>query len=227
MSILRRGWPAIFCIALCLGYVGCSSEPEPKQAEEEEAPPPPPTPEEIANKIVTDLGLNAPLPASGARLAKEASDKMKTVARQAKNVNSATPEGKRALQIVSRRVDQRIGALEQAGAWDHALATIEVYEILNDGSHKWDTTKQTAMAELTKPKVTIVGFWYDGTTDQNAALLEFYLPISRETKRERVRVGEEFYGLKLTEIIGKNQGVRLEYKETGKTYDVLTASASQ
>jgi len=79
-------------------------------------------------------------------------------------------------------------------------------------------------AGLAKPQVDIVGFFYDGTRDTDAAILDFYLPLTGETHRERVSEGEEFYGLTLVQIIGNNQGVQLEYEETGQTFDVLTGT---
>lgn len=79
------------------------------------------------------------------------------------------------------------------------------------------------MAELRKPRVNIIGFMT--TQGQDSVLLEFYLPIEKKTEKQQVRVGEEFYGLKLTEIIGNNQGVRFEYLETGQVFDVLKKSA--
>ena len=54
--------------------------------------------------------------------------------------------------------------------------------------------------------------------------MEFYLPKERKTEKRQVRVGEEFFGLQLTEIIGNNQGVRFEYLDTGQSFDVLKKS---
>lgn len=225
MLNVRRGWPALLLVVVCLAIAGCSEPPPPEP--EEPPPPPPPTPEEIADKIIADLGLNEPLPAPGSRMNQQASDKFKKLVQQSKTQHSATPEGKRALQIVSQKLDQRIRALENTGLWEHALTHIQGHKILNPGSSKWDATQELAMAEMRKPRVEVIGFLYDGTTGQNMAILEFYLPIRKETHEHRVRVGEEFYGLKLERIIGNNQGVTLEYQETGQSFDVLTKSARQ
>ncbi len=225
MVTLRRGWPAILLVVLCLAIAGCSEPPPPEP--DEPPPPPPPTPEELAGKAIADLGLDGPIPKPGSRLNKQAGDKFKTLVQQTKTRLSGSQDGKRALQIVSRKLDQRIRALADAGLSEHVLAHVEAHKILNPGSTKWDTTEELAMAELTKPQVNIIGFLYDGTTGQNKAILEFYLPIRKETHEHQVRVGEEFYGLELVRIIGNNQGVTLEYRETGQTFDVLTKSARQ
>ncbi len=217
MLYLRRFLPLLVLICMAGAVVGCKEKEPPPPAEP--PPPPPPTPEEIAAKIVAESGIGDPLPEAGAQFPQEAADKLKNRLRNAKNQNSATPDGQRALQLVNQQLDQRIRALEAAHAWEYVMGHIEAFEILNPGSPKWQTTKEQSMAELRKPKVTIVGFM------QDTAILRFYLPVSKMEARESMRVGEEMHGVKLMEVIGNNQGVRLRYGETGQTFDVLTKSA--
>ena len=83
----------------------------------------------------------------------------------------------------------------------------------------------TGMNFLNPALVTITGFYTDGTTNQTAAFLDFYLPIQKTTYSHQVRVGEEFYGLRLAAIIGNNQGVTMESMETDQTFDILMSSA--
>jgi hypothetical protein len=220
-----RSWSALVLIAvaaLLTAAPACAPKEPPPPAEP--PPPPPPTPEEIAQKIVEELGLTAPLPPPGTPLSTQDSQTFKSAVQKARNQNNATPDGKRALQIASNKLDERIAALEENKLWEHTLAGIEGYEVLNPGSPKWSATKELASAELKKPKVTIVGFMT--SHDQNSVLLDFYLPIQKTHEKQQVRVGEEFFGLTLVEIIGNNQGVRLEYADTGQVYEVLTKSAS-
>jgi hypothetical protein len=186
---------------------------------EEPPPPPPPTPEELAQKLIGELGLDAPLPGANARVTPEEAQKLKQGIQRAKAQHTGTPDGKRVLQLLSNKLDDRISALEAAQRWEHVILMIDAFEALNPGSLKWLQSKEVATAEMRKPRVTIVGFLT--TQGQDSAILEFYLPIQRTTEREQVRVGEEFYGLKLLEIIGNNQGVRFEYLETGDVFDVL------
>jgi len=221
MHLLRRSLPILMLmlIALTGGVTGCAPKEPPKKAEP--PPPPPPTPEELAAKIIADSGLNDPLPAAGTGFPSEAADKLKKAMSGARRNHKDTPEGQRVLQIVNQQVDQRIRALEGALAWEHTLGTIEGFEALNPGSPKWSTSKERALIELQKPKVKIIGFM------QDAAILEFYLPITKQTDKQRVRPGEEFHDVTLVEVIGNNQGVRLRYGATGETFDVFTKSASK
>lgn len=217
MLYLRRFLPLLVLVCMAGAVVGCKEKEPPPPAEP--PPPPPPTPEEIAAKIVAESGIGDPLPQTGAPFPQEASDKLKNRLRSAKNANSTTPDGQRALQLVNQQLDQRIRALEGIQAWEYVLGHIQAFEILNPGSPKWQTTKEQAQSELRKPQITIVGFM------QDTAILRFYLPVTQEEVRESMRAGEEMHGVTLMEVIGNNQGVRLKYGETGQTFDVLTKSA--
>ncbi len=219
MLFLRRFVPVLILLAIVSPVTGCAPKEPPKPAEP--PPPPPPTPEEIAAKIVAESGIGDPLPEPNATFPQEAADKLKNRLRSAKNTNQSTPDGQRALQLVNQQLDQRIRALEGAGAWEYLLGHIEAFEVLNPGSPKWATSKEAALAELSKPKITIVGFM------QDTAILRFYLPVTKQEARESMRIGEEMHGVTLMEIIGNNQGVRMKYGQTGQTFDVLTKSAQQ
>ena len=98
---------------------------------------------------------------------------------------------------------------------------------ITPGSRRFNRTRDKAVVELRKPRVTIEGFFYDGKNDQTSVFMNFYLPMEKVTYREKVRVGEEFYGLKMVEIIGRSQGVTMEYMETDETFDVLFESANR
>ena len=214
---------AVLAMAFCIAGCG-EKEPE---IPDEPPPPPPPTPQEIAETIMTNLQLNGPLPAAGATMPKQASTNFLNTVRSAKTQNSLTEDGKLALQILSQRLDSRLRALESNQLWEHVLTYCDAHLILNPDSHKFDRTREKTVAELKKPRVTIEGFFYDGKTDQTAVFMKFYLPNEKKTYQQQVRVGEEFYGLKLLGIIGNNQGVTLEYLEMDQTFDVLKESANR
>lgn len=84
-----------------------------------------------------------------------------------------------------------------------------------------------AKAELEKPQITIKGIVKDGTTGIKIALLDIYLPNQKETINDRIRVGEEKYGIKLQQVIGNDQGLLFEYGSTGETFEVMTNKARQ
>ena len=214
----QRALSLLAVVAMAFCVTGCG-EREPKKSET--PPPPPPTPEEIADKIMTDLQLKEPLPAVGSTMPEQASAKFLNAVRSAKTRNSTSADGKQALLLVSQKLDSRLRALVKNELWEHVLTYCDGHLILNPGSPKFNRTREKTISELRKPKVTIDGFFFDGNTKQTSVFMDFYLPIEKKTYRAQVRVGEELYGLKLVEIIGNNQGVTMEYLETDETFDVL------
>lgn len=206
---------------------GCGGSEKEEVEKKEAAAPAPPTPQEIAAGIEKDLNLNGPIPAPGSKMPKKASDNFLGVVRAAKAANSSTPDGQQALQMVNRKLESRTRALVNNELWEHALVHIEAHKIFKPDSHKFDIDERRVTSQLSKPQVEIRGFFADGNTGQTVVWLDFNLPIQNETYSEKVLPGEEFYGLKLVGVIGRNQGVTMEHVETGDTYDVFTKSASR
>ncbi len=213
---IQRGFSLIAVLAMAFVAAGCGEKPPP----EPEAPPPP-TPEEIAAGIVGELQLNGPLPAPGSRYPRGASQQFIATIRTAKSQNSISEDGKRALAIVSQELDRRLRALEKAELWEHVLTYCDAHVVFNPTSKKFDRAHDRAVVELRKPKVTLQGFYFDGKSNQTAVFMDFYIPTTQASYSEKVRVGEEFHGLKLIEIVGDNQGINLEYLETGEAFTVL------
>lgn len=219
---IQRTLSLVAVLAFALVLAGCGEREPP-----EPPPPPPPTPEEIAAKIVADLRINQPLPVRGSTLPTQASRNFLNSVRGAKTQNSVSPDGKQAMLIVSQKLDLRLRALEKNELWEHLLNYCDAHLILNPGSKKFTRSRDKAISELKKPRVTIDGYFHDGKTGRTSVFMNFYLPIEKVTRREQVRVGEEFYGLRLVQIIGNNQGVTMEYMETDETYDILSERANR
>jgi hypothetical protein len=213
-------------LILTILFVGCSGESEPALTDAP-PPPPPPTPQEMATEIVKSINLDAPPPPPGSKFPPAEADKIKNVIKQKKTALSTTEDGKRALAMVSRRIDQKLRTFEQSQLWEHVLVFSELHTILNPGSKKFVEVQQRAVAELQRPEVTVKGFVSDGNSGQKIAFLDIYLPLEGETINDRMRIGEEKYGIKFVEVIGRDQGVLFEYMATGDTFEVLTSKASR
>lgn len=197
-------YTAIIAI-LAVALTACQKEEEP---EEEVAPPP--TPQEIAAGIIQKAGLNSPQPKPD----------LLQVLQQEKNANVGSQDGKDALLIVSHKVDERIRAAEDMKSWQAVLQYVKASKILRPETKRYDALEKRAVTELKRPEVDLKAF-FDVGNGQTVAILEFYLPLEGETVSERMRPGEEAYGLKLAQILGNNSGVRMEYLETGETYDIF------
>lgn len=205
---------AVLAMAGCVAFPGCDTQPgaRPDQPESPEAPPPP-TPEEIAQKEISDLGLDQALPRRGARLSAGMRQNILSQFRSTKNRLSGKPEGEAALEIIKTRLEERIRAAERNELWEHTLTYIDAHGILDPDSKKFSFVRDRALTELRKPRVTVRGLpEFDG---QKIAMLSIYLPMTSETHFERMRVGEEMHGIKLLGIFGEDKGVRIEYLETG------------
>jgi hypothetical protein len=204
---------------------GCGGSPEPAQPEEtgEAGVPPPPTPEEIAKRVARELELDAPLPAAGARLPTSV---RATIISQYDEQNAAlskTPEGKAALEIIKQKTDDRIDALYSAGMWEHVLVYTDGYYKLDPKATQYDDMRKKAEVELRRPRVTVQGL--PQVNGHQIAILAFYIPLTSETYKEQMRVGEEMHGIKFIEVFGDYKGVRLEYLETGDRFVSLLRRA--
>lgn len=207
--------------------IGCAAKEEEPEEEPPPPPPPPPTPQEIAAKIVNDLGLDGPLPESSAKVNPNNAKKLLNIASTQNKQLSATEDGKKALQIVNRKLDSRIRACANNEAWAHTLMYTEMHNAFVPDSAKFLAERNRAIAELKKPEVTLKGIINDAATGRQIAYLEMYLPLTKETVTENMRLGDTLHGLKFTEVIGNNQGVVFNYIETDDTFEVMTKAASK
>lgn len=216
----------LYMLLAMVFIIGCAAKEEEPEEEEAPPPPPPPTPEEIAAKIVNDLGLDGPVPGPGSSIQASEAQRLLEITKQQNVQLSATEDGKRSLAIVSNKIDSRIRACFNNEAWSHVLAYSEMHLVLEPGSVKFLNERTKAIAELKKPKVTLKGILNDPSTNRQIANLEIFLPLENRTVSETMTLGDQMYGLKFTEVVGNNQGVVFEYLETGDFFEVLTKAAS-
>lgn len=222
---MRFVFVAAIAVSLSVGMVGCGGPSEPAQPNptSDASLPPPPTPEELAKRVIKDLGLEEPLPAPGARI--PASVKGTTLGQfeQQRNTLSKTPEGKAALEIVKARLHDRINALYNAQMWEHVLLYTDAFARLDPQIKKYDDMRAEATIQLRKPRVTVHGLpQVDG---HQLAVLSIYVPLDGKTYDERLSVGEEMHGIKFLDVYGANRGITYEYLETGDKYIALMDAA--
>lgn len=193
---------------------GCEDQAARERADLEQ--PPPPSPEEVAQKIIADAQLNKPMPAPNSSLPPAARQTILDLLRREKNRLQGTEDGDQALAIVARKVDQRIRRYERAELWEHVLTLTDAHLIFKPGSSKFNHTREKALTELRKPRVTVRGLPDFG--GQRIAMLSFYLPMTNQTFIEHMAIGEEMHGVRLLGVFGEDRGVRMEYLETGERF---------
>lgn len=216
----------LYTILIAIFIIGCS-EPVEEVDEDIPPPPPPPTPQEVAAKLSNDLKLDAPLPAEGATFDPAELARMTNLLKQQNAQLSATEDGKISMQIVSQKIDSQVRKCYSNERWAHVLAFSDMHLILQPESTKFIAERTLAVAELKKPQVTIKGIIKDGSSGSRLAYLEIYLPFEGKTYSESMKLGDQLYGIRFTEIIGNNQGIIFEYLETGESFEVLTKAASK
>jgi len=211
---------ALCAVAVCAATAslpGCgSSEPAKPSKTVDPNAPPPPTPEEIAKRTITELGLDLPLPLQGTRVSSSVRGTTIQMFKQQHATLSQTPEGQAALKQVQKVLEDRIAAYEQAKFWEHVLTYTDAYAVFQPESKKYEQLREKAMVEMRRPRVTVKGLpEVDG---QKIAMLSIYIPLTSENFEERMSIGEEVHGIKFLGVFGKDRGVRLEYLETGERY---------
>ncbi len=204
-------------LAMLVALSGCEEQTareRPQRPELEQ--PPPPSPEEIAQKIITDAQLDAPMPAAGSSLPPSVRQTILDLLRREKNRLQGTEDGDRALAIVARKVDERVRRYERAELWEHVLTMTDAHLIFKPGSAKFNHTRDKALTEVRKPRVTVRGLpEFDG---RKVAMLTIYLPMTSQTYFERMAIGEEMHGVRFLSVFGEDRGVRMEYLETGERF---------
>lgn len=211
-------------LAAMVALSGCEDQAALRRAERKtQEQPPPPSPEEIAQKIIADAQLNAPMPEEGSSLPPSVRQTMLDLLRREKNRLQGTEDGDEALAIVARKVDERLRQYERAELWEHVLTLSDAHLIFKPGSRQFNHTRDKALTELRKPRVTVKGLPEFG--GQKIAMLSFYLPMTNETYDEHMAFGEEKYGVRLLGVFGEDRGVRMEYLETGERFIAYVPSA--
>ena len=216
--LFLRG-PAASLLVLFLGaaIAGCSQQSSgPKPDLPNPNAPPPPTPDQVAQQIISDAQLEGPMPPPGSPLPLAVRQNILDLLRRERSRLSGTEEGNRALAIVSRKIDERVRAYEQAELWEHVLTYTDAHLIFNRDSKRFNHVRDKALTELRKPRVTVRGL--PEAKGHKVAMLSIYLPMTSETFFERMGIGEEMHGIKLLSIFGEDRGVRLEYLKTGERY---------
>ncbi|MFP4500258.1 MAG: hypothetical protein ACLFTT_04595 [Candidatus Hydrogenedentota bacterium] len=194
-----------------LAIVGCNSEPEPEPEPVEEEPPEP-TADEIFNELYGTVKVLW-RPFDGPPLDEQ------TVDQAEQELKSAYSKHKQqdhehlgdAVDQLRRRLEDLISKADDTGRYLVVKGGIKAYYALTPGSTRYDKLDHRADVLLARPRVKVVGF----TTVEDDTFILFRVRDTEtdEVTMEKVRVGEKFqnYPIRVEEIIGANQRVRLNY----------------
>ncbi len=221
-------------LLVCLLCVACAEKAPPPPP----TPPPPPekTPEQIAGEIRPVL---APLEAvlvddpsgqgsgeggKGAKggLAPNARSTVISGLTEARTKHQGSENGRQALAMIAHDLESITSRARDQKRWPTVILAIDAYELLMPGSTKMNRLKERAQLHLACPKVSVKGFMDDAEKKDVYVFLELLWYQSGESKSVQVKVGEEFDGLKLLDIVGDKKGVRIEYLAIpGEIFEVM------
>ena len=201
--------------------IGCGEKDGPVDTEGEL--PPPPTAEEIASDIRTAFEGQLTEMATGKRLTRKIGDDACSALRSKVNANRAEENGPEAISKVSFEVEQIARIAHSAEKWDIAMLGCLLYETIEPSSTTLARIKKRSDLEIKRPRISDLGFVTMG--GETTVFLKAALYDGRIFDRQ-VTVGEEFFGLRLESIIGRQRGISLEYIETGQLFDVMKGAPS-
>jgi hypothetical protein len=196
----------------------CKVEPPPP-------PPPPPTGPQTKEEV---LALVRPV-ITPIRLALETStglsDQDRTVILQ--NLRQAVAEhggkdfGRLALREVGYEIAQIGKDASTAERWKLALFCVDAFDTLSMESVLLSRISARAQEMMAQPTVRVRGFLEDGVDKTLYVFMDITDRRTGEVKKVQAREGEEFNGLRMIKVLGRNKQVRFEYiKIPGLIFDV-------
>lgn len=213
----RRLSVACLCAVAAAGCGGSEPEPEPEAVEAPKA--------RNAQAIAADLnrpldpvlnGVAQGLPL-GPRIARTALSDLQSALAQVSTEENA-PE---AINQTAQRVRGALTQAETSQLWEYVVFCADAYDILKPGDAAVAKARKDAQVQLARPRVTFRSYMSDVETGDATVFLRVVIPTTGESENVQVRVGEQFMGLELMEIIGHGRAIRLKYLETGEEYEIV------
>lgn len=169
------------------------------------------TPEQIVELIKKDLKPLGKI-MSGGVISPDEKNQVLSKLRTHKTTYQSKENGVIALERIKGEVEQAIRGARDSERWFMVLVALEIYDVLEPGSTRYQRLAKTAVLQMKKPKVKLKGFFRDiESNDQFYAFVEITDPVSGKTYSEQMREGEEKHGIRFSRIIGNQQGVEFEY----------------
>lgn len=228
---MRTMW---FPILVVVGVLGACSQPPSPPPPPQNQPPPEPTPEQQYGEIKSSL---SPLFNPGP-IDMNIIPSMVGTAGTIRASKSVTENGRLALNMLIRDVEDSIRENKNANRWRKVKAGCLIFEALQPGSDRYAKTKKDADLMLARPRVEVTGFMESG--NDLFVFLATTNNLTGERKTFKVREGEEFYAppkvgdepntqnlLRVVRIVGNKQAVELEYKPMKYEWQVKGPRARQ
>lgn len=132
-----------------------------------------------------------------------------------------TEFGRAALRDLGYEISELAKSAAMDERWRLTMTCIDAFEVLSMESKLLNRLGERAEKMLEQPTVRVRGFLEDGEKGDLYVFMELIDRKTGDIKRVEAREGEEFEGLRLLKVVGRNQKVRMEYlKIPGLIFDV-------
>ncbi len=196
----------------------CKVEPPPP-------PPPPPTGPQTKEEV---LALVRPVIApiriavdTGSFLGLQETAAILQNLRQAVAEHGGKDFGRAALREVGYEIAELGREASAAERWKLALFCVDAFDTLSMESALLSRISARAQEMMAQPTVRVRGFLEDGVDKSLYVFMDITDRRTGEVKKVQAREGEEFHGLRMIKVLGRNKQVRFEYiKIPGLIFDV-------
>jgi len=213
------------CLMLCSVVVtGCQEPPPEKPKVDPNAPPPEPTPEEIYNEMRNAIAVLWRPIGNESSISIAEKDRAVEAMRGLKQRYATKENGQIAMNRLKADLGQLINTSRDSRQYRVTHGGIECYNIIDPGSGRYDKLFQRIRLYMARPVVRVTGFM-----EVNGVPNVFVLVQTKDENFEfaeeldyTVPVGELFHEdkLRVTEIIGDQDQIEVEYLPTGDVWVV-------
>lgn len=215
---MRNIWTSVIALAALAALTACNVAPPPPP------PPPPEGPQTKEEVLALVRPMIAPIRAAlapGAYLTDTDRAVIMGNLRAAVAEHGGKDFGQAALREVGHEISEMGREAGKAERWRLALFCVDVFDLLNMESALLKRIGQRAQHMMDQPTVRVRGFLEDGANRDLYVFMDLVNRRTGEVQKVRVREGEEFGGLRLIQVLGRNQKVRVEYlRIPGLIFDV-------
>lgn len=133
---------------------------------------------------------------------------------------SASENGRAALQMLSKDVEESIKVAREEERWRKIAALCRTYKVLHPENPRFDRTQEYAELMLKRPVLTVTGFME--LDEEIYVFIDLFDPTDGKTTAYRVREGEEFHtNMRLVKIIGNQYSIEVEYLPLNYSWECI------
>lgn len=227
---MRRLYPVLLLL-FSLVLAGCGGEPEP-----------PPAPayqpqekkvrqikvESVLSSFYKDTKLDRPLPDDpNAVISQKTAKRVINAAVYINSILDRCDDPDRLVNTVANTLASKIKEAEEKKLWSYIPPLCQAYKTLRPKDKLYDSYAKRAVANITRPRIAIRGFYHDYDSGQTTVIMKVFNQTTRETTEVKLRLGESGAGVRFERVIGKDEGAELTVVATGQLLKIVKGKKLQ